>query len=87
LSVLDTRWAHLLASPAAETAINMTLKGRRVAFEPAFTDSPHQIKTAARSVVFIAGNDVGGTSLETQPAVYAGEKLLFFMRESRTELG
>jgi hypothetical protein len=59
----------------------MTLKCRRVVGEPAFTDSPHQIKTAARSVVFIAGNDVGGTSLETQPTVNAGEKFLPFTCE------
>ncbi|HEY2972902.1 MAG TPA: hypothetical protein VGJ48_10350, partial [Pyrinomonadaceae bacterium] len=72
LSILDSGRTHLFSSSTAEAPINMPLKSLRIASEPAFTDSPHQIKTATRSVVFIAGNNVGGTSLQTEATVYAG---------------
>jgi hypothetical protein len=63
----------------------MPLKGLRVVSEPAFADSAHEIEAAARSVVFVTGDYVGRTSFETKPAVNAGEKFFFFMRESRSE--
>jgi hypothetical protein len=64
----------------------MPLKSLRVAGEPALADSAHEIEAAARSVVFVTGDYVGRTSLETKPAVNTGEKFFFFMPESRCEL-
>jgi hypothetical protein len=67
----------LLASSAAKTAINVTLKSRGFICEPAFTDSPHQVESSARPIVLIASDDVGGASLETEATVYAREKFVF----------
>jgi hypothetical protein len=86
LSILDTRWTYLLAGTATQAAIDMALESGRIALEPAFTDRSHQIKAAARSVVFIAGDNVGRTRLQTQPTVNAGEQLLFFGGERGSEL-
>jgi len=87
LPILDARGAHLFARATTKTPINMAFEGRRVACESAFTNSTHQVKTAARSVVFVTSDYVGRTSLETKPAVNAREKFFFFMRESRSEWG
>jgi hypothetical protein len=73
LAILDSRWTDLFTGTTTQTTIDVTLECRRVAREPAFTDRAHQVKPAARSVVFIAGDYVGRTSFETEPAVNAGE--------------
>ncbi len=87
LAILDSGGTYLLTGSTTQTTIDVTLECRRVAREPAFTDSPHQVKPAARSVVFIAGDYVGRTSFETQAAVNAGEQLFFFSLESRSQGG
>ena len=55
----------------------MSFKSRRGAGKPAFTDGPHQIKTAPRSVVLIAGDYVGGTSFEAEATMNTSEKFVF----------
>jgi hypothetical protein len=84
LAILDSRWTDLFAGTTTKTTIDMTFECSRVAREPAFTDSAHQIKPAARSVIFVSGDYVGGTSFQTQAAVYAGEQFFFFSLESRS---
>jgi hypothetical protein len=64
----------------------MSLEGDGVAWETPFTNCPHQVKTPAWSIVFIAGNDVGWTRFQTQPAVNASEQLLLLMRERGRQL-
>ncbi len=59
----------------------MAFKGRGVDWKSAFADRTHEIKTATRSVVFISGDHVSGTSLKTQAAMNAREQLLFFRGE------
>ena len=86
LPILDARGAHLFARATTKAPINVAFESRRVACKPAFTDSTHQVKTAARPVVFVTSDYVGRTGLKTQPAVNTCEQLLFFMRESRCEL-
>jgi hypothetical protein len=57
----------------------MPFERRGVALEPAFTNSAHQIKASARSVVFIAGDYVSRTCFEAKPAVNASEKFVSFV--------
>ena len=87
LAILDSRGTDLLTGTTTQTTIDVSLECGRVAREPAFTDSAHQVKPAARSVVFIAGDYVGRTGFETQAAVNAGEQLFFFSLESRSQGG
>jgi hypothetical protein len=61
-------------------------KCRGVARKSGFTHSPHQVKPTTRSVVFIASDDVGGTGFETEAAMNACKKLVFFLRERGSEL-
>ena len=65
----------------------MPLEGRGVAGEPSFTDRAHQIEAAAWSVVFVASDNVRRTRFQTQTAVNASEKLVFFVCEGGSELG
>jgi hypothetical protein len=81
LAVLNARRAHLLASATTQTAIDVALKRSRVAPEPALADRAHQIEPAARSIVFVTGDYVSWARFETQPAMNAGEQLVFFMRK------
>jgi hypothetical protein len=85
LAILDSRWTDLLTGTTTQTTIDVSLECGRVAREPAFTDSAHQVEPAARSVVFIAGDYIGRTSFQTQAAVDAGEQFLFFSLESRVQ--
>lgn len=87
LAILDSRWTDLLTGTTTQTTIDVTLECGRVGREPAFTDGAHQVKPAARSVVFISGDYVGRTSFETQAAVDAGEQFFFFSLESRSQGG
>jgi hypothetical protein len=87
LTILDSSWTDLFTGTATQTTIDVPLEGGRVAREPTFTDSAHQVKPAARSVVFIAGDYIGRTSFQTQAAVDAGEQFLFFSLESRSQGG
>ena len=53
----------------------------------AFGDRAHQVDSTARSIVFIAGGDVGGTRFETKPAVNAGKELFFVLLEQQLLYG
>jgi hypothetical protein len=64
----------------------MAFKRRGVALEPAFTNSAHQIKAPARSVIFIAGDYVSRTCFEAKPTMNASEKFVLLMYKSRSEL-
>jgi hypothetical protein len=87
LAILDSGGTDLLTRTTTQTTIDVPLECGRVARESAFTDSAHQVKPAARSVVFIAGDYVSRTSFETQAAVNAGEQFFFFSLESRSQGG
>jgi hypothetical protein len=87
LAILDSGRTDLLTGATTQTTIDVPLECGRVVRESAFTDSAHQVKPAARSVVFIAGDYVSRTSFETQAAVDAGEQFFFFSLESRSQGG
>ena len=78
LTIFDASGADLFASPAAETSINVSFKCVRISLESPLAHGAHQVKPAAWPIVFITGSDVGGTGFQAQPAVNAGEQLLFF---------
>ena len=81
LPIFNSSRTHLFASATAETTINMAFEAWRVVPEPAFADSPHQIKTSAWSIVFVTGDGVCRAGFETQPAVNTREQFLFFSCE------
>ena len=82
LSVLNARGTHLFTRAAPEAPVNVPFKRRGVVGESSFANSAHEIEPAAWTIVFIAGNDVGRTSFQAQPAVNAGEKFLLFSSKS-----
>ena len=78
LTIFNAGGTYLFAGTAAKTAINVSFKCVRISLESPLAHGPHQVKPAAWSIVFIAGNDVSRTSFQAQPAVNTGQQLLFF---------
>jgi hypothetical protein len=72
LSILHSSRTNLFASAATQATIYVTLKRLRIAGEPSFTDSAHQIETPAWSIIFITGDDVSWTSFQAEAAMDAG---------------
>lgn len=64
----------------------MAFKTAGVVGQSSFTDGAHEIKAAAGAIIFVAGDRVGGTSFETQPAVNTREKFGLLLCERRSEL-
>jgi hypothetical protein len=73
MSVVDTRRANRFAGSATETTINMEFESRRAGCESTFFDGTHQVDAAARAIVFISREDVGGTRFKAQPAMNASK--------------
>ena len=72
----------MLASAAAEAAVNMFFECVGSISESIFGDGSHQVESSSRSVVLVAGDDVSWTRLETEATVNTGDQLLFFSREN-----
>ena len=81
LSILNPCRTHLFARSAAQAAIDVALKRSGSVWQSRFADGAHQVEPAARSIVFITSDDVGRASFQTQAAVNAGKKFLFFTCE------
>ena len=78
LSIFNARGTNLLASAAAEAAINVFFERVGSVSESIFRDGSHQVESSPWSVILVAGDDIGWARFETEAAVYAGDELLFF---------
>jgi hypothetical protein len=78
LPVLNPGGTDRLASPATKAAINMEFESGRVRREFVFFNRAHEVDSAAGAIVLIAGQDIGGTSFQTETAMNTGKELLFF---------
>jgi len=85
LSVLHTSRADLFTSSTTQTTINVAAKRFRRVGQTPFDYGTHQVKPAAWTIIFVAGNYVGGTCFQAKSAMNAGQKLLFLERESVLE--
>jgi hypothetical protein len=79
LPILDAGRTNLLARAAAKTTVDVFAKRFRSVGQSIFRDCAHQVQPAARAIIFVTGNYVGRTSLETKPAVDASEKFLLLL--------
>ena len=86
LPILNSSRTNRLACAATQAAIDVGSEGSRIAGEFSFLNRAHEVDASARAVVFIAGKRVSRTSFETEAAMHAREKLLFFSSETRSEL-
>ena len=77
LPILDAGRTDLLACSTPKTSIDVFAKRFRSIGQSILRHGSHQVQSAAWSVVFVSGDDVGRTSLETESTVDAREKLLF----------
>jgi hypothetical protein len=79
LAILDAGGTNLLTRATTKTTIDVFAEGLGGIGQSIFRDGTHQIQPAAWSVVFVASYYIGWASLETEPAVNAGEKFLFLL--------
>ena len=79
LPILDSGRANLLTGTTPETPINVFAKRFGSVGQSSFRNRTHQIESAAWPIIFVAGNYICWTRLETKPAVDAGEKFLLLL--------
>ena len=87
LSVFNPCRTDWFARAAAETTIDMGLKGDGVFSEFSFFNGAHQIDATTRAVVFISGERVSRAGFKTKSAVYTRKKLVLFGGKRGCELG
>jgi hypothetical protein len=54
----------------------MEFERRRIRREFVFLNRTHQVDSPAWAIVLVAGEDIGGTSLETETAMHTGKELM-----------
>src|SRR4030095_9427698 len=64
-----------------KTTIDMCAKRFRSVSQSTLSDSAHQVKASTWSIILIARDNICWTRFETQAAVNAGQKFLFFAGE------
>ena len=79
LPILDAGGTNLLACATPKTAIDVFAERCGSIGQSIFRHGPHQVQPAAWAIVFVAGNYICWTSLETKPTVDAGEKFLLLL--------
>ena len=85
LAILNSGRANLLTGTTPETAIDVFAKRFGSVGQSSFRNRTHQIESAAWAIIFVAGNYICWTRLETKPAVDAGQKLLLFFGNGRSD--
>jgi hypothetical protein len=78
LAVFNARWADGLARSTAKATIDVDSECRRLRREFALLDGAHQVDSSAGAIILVPCENVRRTSFEAQPAMHAGEQLLFF---------
>src|SRR5437868_859120 len=81
LSILDARRTRSFARATTETTIDVLFKRWRIPLETTFMNGAHQIDAATRTVILVAGGDIGWTRFKTQPAMNASENFFLFACE------
>ena len=76
-AIFNTCWTNLFTSAATQAAINVFAERGRGIWQSTLSDRAHQVQTPAWSIIFIAGNYVGRTCFEAQPAMNASNEFLF----------